>query len=442
MSRRVLVALIATFAVTRLVTGYLADHPERYGPPDNTEVIGDTGAYEGWAGRILGEHLNPYSEVGIEYPPGALPFIVAPGVDKPLDDTYRTRFVLSMIAVDVVGLLVLLLLARRWGSLVGPWVWVAVVPLLGPIAYNRLDLVPAVATILAVERLSARSWFGGGGWLGYGAMAKVYPALFLPVVWAATRRRQLLVGAAVVAALFLVPYVGFLDDVYRNVIGYHTDRGIQIESLWGLVLLLASKLGHTIGINYSFGALHVDSSAASAMKLASGVLSLAALAAGAWLAHRLVRSGRDASAPETMGIMFTTLAGTIALGTVFSPQFMLWLGALAAAALCQRDSWLRIPALAVLPIAVMTQLVYPFFYGRLVAVDGAALLLLASRNFLVLFVAMEGFLALRSALCASESRPAAPTAAAAAPPPAALRPEPPKKEPAPEGAGSGRPRVG
>lgn len=394
MSRRTVIALVAVFVVTRALGGFLADHPEHYGPPDS-KVTGDPGSYEFWAGQILTAHLNPYSEVGIEYPPGSLPFIVAPGIEKPVDDAYRTRFVLLMIGVDLVGFLVLLLLARRWGSALGPWVWVAVVPLLGPIAYNRLDLVPAVATILAVERLSARSWFGAGGWLGYGVVAKIYPALFLPVVLAASRRRQVVTGAVVVIALFLVPYLGFLDEVYGNVIGYHTDRGIQIESLWGFVLLLASKFGHAIGINFSFGALHVASSMDTLLKVLAQLLSLGFVGAGVWLAHRARRSGREGLEAETAGIMFMTMAGTMAVGSVFSPQFVLWLGALAAVVLCDRTTALRVPALAVLPVALMTQFVYPFFYGRLVAVDTAALVLLASRNFLVLFVAIEAFLALR-----------------------------------------------
>jgi hypothetical protein len=396
MSRRTLVALLVAFAATRAITAFLADHPEHYAPPDS-EVTGDPGAYEGWAGQILGQHLNPYSEVRIEYPPGALPFVVAPGVAKPFDDTYRTRFVLLMLAVDAVGFVALLVLARRWGSALGPWVWIAAIPLLGPISYNRLDLVPAVATILAVERLSAGSLFGGSGWLGYGAIAKVYPALFLPLVLTASRRKEVVAGAAVVVGLFVIPYIGFLDDLVDNVLGYHTERGIQIESLWSFLLLLGSKLGHTIGINYSFGALHVDSTMAPAMKAASQVLSLGVLAAGVWLAHRLRRSGRDASAPEMAGIMFMTMAGTMALGTVFSPQFLLWLSGLAAVVLCQHGTWLLVPALSVLPVALLTQLVYPFFYGRLIAVEPAALILLASRNFLVLFVGVETFLALKAA---------------------------------------------
>lgn len=397
MSRRVLVALVLAFVATRLVTGYLADHPEHYGPPDS-KVTGDPGTYEFWSGQILTNHLNAYSEIGIEYPPGSIPLMVAPGISKPADDTYRTRFILLMMAVDLVGFLALLVLARRWGSVLGPWAWVAVVPLLGPISYNRLDLVPAVATILAIERFSAHSWFGGGGWLGYGVVAKVYPVLFLPAMLVGSRRKAVLTGVAVIGVLFLVPYVGFLGDVYRNVVGYHTDRGIHIESVWGFVLLLASKFGHAIGVNYSFGALHVGSSLEPTLKALSQILSIGFVGAGVWLAYRARRAGREVSPAELAGIMFVTMAGTMAVGSVFSPQFMLWLGALAAAVLCEPTTWLRIPALAVLPAALMTQFVYPFFYGRLISAEAPALVLLASRNFLVLFIGIEAYLALRARL--------------------------------------------
>ena len=395
MSRRALLVIIVAFAVTRGVTAFLADHPEHYAPP-TSEVTGDPGVYEGWANQILGNHLNPYSEVRIEYPPGSLPFVVGAAVEKPVTDTYRTRFVLLMLAVDLAGFLALLVLARRWGSALGPWVWVAAIPLLGPIAYNRLDLVPAVATILALERLSARSWFGGGGWLGFGAVAKLYPALFLPIALAASRRKQIVGGAVLVAGLFLLPYLGVFDDVAESVLGYHTERGIQLESMWSFMLLLASKLGHSIGINYSFGALHVDSDLAGGMKIASQGLSLVVVGAGVWLADRLRRSGGDASMPAAAGIMFMAMAGNMAVGTVFSPQFMVWLSAFAAVVLCERGSWLTVPALTALPVSLLTQLVYPFFYGRLIAVEPAALVLLASRNFLVLFMAVEAFMALKS----------------------------------------------
>jgi hypothetical protein len=387
--------MIVAFAVTRGVTAFLADHPEHYAP-STSEVTGDPGVYEGWANQILGNHLNPYSEVRIEYPPGSLPFVVGAAVEKPVTDTYRTRFVLLMLAVDLAGFLALLVLARRWGSVVGPWVWIAAIPLLGPIAYNRLDLVPAVATILAVERLSARSWFGGGAWLGFGAVAKLYPALFLPIALAASRRKQIVGGAILVAGLFLLPYLGFFDDVAESVLGYHTERGIQLESMWSFMLLLASKLGHSIGINYSFGALHVDSDLAGGMKVASQGLSVVVLGAGVWLADRLRRSGGDASMPAAAGIMFMTMAGNMAVGTVFSPQFMVWLSAFAAVVLCERGSWLTIPAVTVLPVSLLTQLVYPFFYGRLIGVEPAALVLLASRNFLVLFMAVEAFMVLKA----------------------------------------------
>jgi hypothetical protein len=93
--------------------------------------------------------------------------------------------------------------------------------------------------------------------------------------------------------------------------------------------------------------------------------------------------------------MFATLAMSIALSTVFSPQFILWMLAPGAAALCSSSTSVRTPVLLLIPIAALTQWLYPFAYGHLLAMDAGGLLLLASRDLLVL---ASGSLACRSLL--------------------------------------------
>jgi hypothetical protein len=66
--------------------------------------------------------------------------------------------------------------------------------------------------------------------------------------------------------------------------------------------------------------------------------------------------------------------------------------ALAAAASCALSSPVRIPALLLIPIAVLTQALYPFQYRHLIVADGLGLLLLGLRNGLVLVVALSAFL--------------------------------------------------
>ncbi|CAN5562510.1 hypothetical protein BH24ACT26_BH24ACT26_00520 [soil metagenome] len=356
---------------------WLADHPEHYGPSD-TKVTGDAELYAFWASALVAEGRAPYSGVRIEYPPGALPFIAAPTLWKSHAGSYRTGFIALMVLVDAAGAAGLWTIARRHGTLWGPWLWVLLIPLLGPLAYLRLDLVPAAATIWAVERASARSWFASGGWLGFGALAKLYPALLLPAALIASpRRTRLLAGASIVFLLPLVPLVGSLGDLWDSVIGYHSGRGVQVESTWGLGLLVASKIGYPVAVSYDFGAFHVGAEAAETVELAALIAAGLVLAGGTWLTARLVPRG---DAARLAAAMFATLAGTMAVGTVLSPQFLLWLVALGAAAASFKPAPIIVPVLLLLPAAALSQALYPFLYNDLLASHPVPLVLLGLRN--------------------------------------------------------------
>jgi hypothetical protein len=381
--------LLAAFLVTRLVAVYLADHPDEYGTP-NTRIVGDVQIYEGWANQIIDEGRAPYSEVAIEYPPAVIPVALAPKVGP--DDSYRLLFVLLMLAIDAAGLAGLIALARRRGSMLGPWLWVAGVVLVGPILYLRLDLIPAVATIWAFERISAGSPGAAGGWLGLGVAAKIYPGLLLPIVALSARRKLAVVAGAVVVVLAVAaPFVRSLEPLFSNVLGYHADRGLQIESTWGSSLLLAGHFGYDAAIEYTFGAFHVASALSPGLNNVADVLSLLALAAGVAFAIKAAPREDDSAGAE---ISFATLASILAVGTVFSPQFMVWLLALAAVVACSNGSALSVPAVALLPLCALTQLIYPFNYDALIFREDGELitqLLILARNAGVLAIGVASF---------------------------------------------------
>jgi hypothetical protein len=272
----------------------------------------------------------------------------------------------------------MLALARRWGGGLGPWAWVGLVTLLGPIAYLRLDLVPAVATIWALERAAAGAWLTSGAWIGFGTLVKLYPALLLPVVWLRSRRRAgILAGAAVVAIAGLAPLAGSLQELAGSVIGYHLGRGIQVESSWGLMLLVASRSGYPVSVAYNFGAFHVDAGIAGQLEWAALALSAAGLAGALWWSSR-------AGGPTGVASLATLLFGVLALilftGSVLSPQFLLWVIALAAVAACRPRRAVAWAVVALALAAALSQLIYPYAYDRLLAAQGVALVLLAARN--------------------------------------------------------------
>jgi hypothetical protein len=268
-----MIALLVVFVLTRVTGAWLADHPLEYG----RNVTGDVELYEFWAEGIL-DGASPYADVGVQYPPGLLPFILAPETTGDLS-SYRTSLIGLMLLMDALGLIGLVLIATRHGSSLGPWIWVVAIPLIGPLVYLRQDFVPAVATIWAIERISRGAWAGAGAWLGLGAAAKLFPFLLLPISFICSpERRRFIVGAVVVPALTLLPFVLSPRGLIRNVLEYHGARDVHIESTWGLLLLIASKLGLDVSMRFSAESFNVVSPASSSVKIAA--LLSAVLAVG------------------------------------------------------------------------------------------------------------------------------------------------------------------
>jgi Glycosyltransferase family 87 len=376
-----LVALLVVFAATRVAAGAVADHPGRY--EHGGSIVGDVILYQDWGEQIVDQGRVPYRDIPIEYPPGALPFFAVPALAP--GSLYRPLFVVSMLLVDVVGLVALLRLARRRGSTLGPWLWVVLVPLLGPISYLRFDLVAAVATIWMVELLSRSRWTAAGISLGLGIVVKLYPVVLLAPLLALPRlRRPIAVGAGAVVVAALLPFAAWPRDVIRTVVRYHLDREIEIESLWGALLLVAGKAGGAVRLEFSSESLNVVSSASSTLEAIAALAIVAALALAVLAAVRLAATEQEERLPD---VLFATLACVVAVGTVLSPQYLLWLIALGAAAVCSAESIVRTPVLLLAPVTAMTQLLFPFLYVRLARMDDAALALLAARNILLIGLA-------------------------------------------------------
>lgn len=384
MSRRALWIFVILFILTRIPVVMLALDPASY-EQEGINAASDVDLYMGWATALVEGTQGAYSDIRIEYPPGSLPFILIPEI-VPGAVSYLTAFVVMMVFIDIAAFLGLYVISKRWGSWWGLALWIVALPALGPIAYLRLDLVPAVATIWAFERASVHDWMGGGGWIGVGAIAKLYPLLFLPAgAILAAQRKRFVVAAVVVFIAPLLPLIPSIDGVVSSVLGYHMDRGIQVESLWGGILFLAHKAGSELFLGYSFGALHFDGELAHTLKNVATAASLAGLAVGTWLA---TKAGERDKAKAFAEVCFVILALSLATGTVFSPQFLLWLLAVAGAVGCMADSKLRPLIVLMIPIMILSQAIFPFLYNQLLYAEDLPILLLWMRNSLVVILAL------------------------------------------------------
>ena len=379
-------ALLGTFLFTRLVMAILAGEPAWY---TGEGLAATPYVYQSrdWALQVVASGLAPYVGAPIEYPPGLLPFILTPAwLLHVARIPYLPSFVFLMVVVDALGLLGTWRLSTRWGSRMGPWLWVVLLPILGPMVLLRLDLIPAVATIWCLERAATPAVGQAGALLGLGVLAKLYPAFLFPAGIALIRPVGRFVAGAVVAfAVGLLPFALSFGPMIGAVAGFHLERGVQIESSWGGAFLVAKILGSRAEVGRAFGSWDIVEGAGSVPEILSTILSFGVVVALAWWASRL---DRHRSVRSLAVIWFATMSCLLVTGSVLSPQYLIWLIALGAAAASAIAALSMRTVVALGVAALLTHVGFPFLFDGLVQAEPVSVLVLIARNLCLVVVAI------------------------------------------------------
>jgi hypothetical protein len=244
---------------------------------------------------------------------------------------------------------------------------------------------------------------------------------------------------AVAAGLVSVLVVtGWWGDA-GSFLGSQQARGLQLEAVPATPFVLGRLFGFGVPPAYEYGSMQFSSGAAQAVATACSLVGIGLVAAASawWWGLRQARG------PSAADRAFALLALIVVTSRVLSPQYLIWLLAVAAcrpapwAAVAGASAgsgvgsgdgadvgagsnvgsgvgssvgigagvggrWLRRPAILLLVAAALSQLVYPVTYDGLVA--GAivpSLLLMARNTVLVALCAVS----VRSALTGIGRRP-------------------------------------
>ena len=305
---------------------------------------------------------------------------------------FSILFALSMMLVDAVFTGFLWRGdGRRRGDATNLWLWF--VPAIGPLAYFRFDLVPAVlagGAVLAAIRRPALA----GGLTAFGAALKLWPAVMLPTFLIRRGDRRRVLAGFLVTGLLIGGIALALGGVSRTLspLRWQSARGLQIESIAATPLMLA-RMVHPVGTwdvrisKYKafeiFGpGVHLTSQLTSVLTVLGGLLLVVLW----WRAHWASPSA------ATLGWIFlaTALIVTVTNKTL-SPQYLLWLGGPVAALAVRSpaDPAVRTFARVLLVTAVATQLVFPVGYNALLKTHSFMPLVtldLAARNLLLLWL--------------------------------------------------------
>jgi len=356
-----------------------------------TGISGDVSYYQ----RSLNElfHGGTLGDTLQEYPLPVLGLLTPQyliGLENQVAFTFL--FVASMLLVDA-GFTAVLWRAdgRKRGDATNLWLWFA--PLLGPMAYFRFDLVPAVlaggAVLVAVRRPAV-----AGILTAIGGALKLWPAVMLPIFLLRRHGRREVITGFVSAGLLLALLTVGLGGIDRTLspLRWQNSRGLQIEAVPGTVLMLG-RMAHATpwDVHVSpFKAYELFGPGVSAVLTLSPLLVVLGGLLLVVLWFRALRSG--ATSAETLGWLFLAASLIVTItNKALSPQYLLWIGGPIAALAVIRpaDHAVRTFGRVLLVTALFTQLLFPIFYHALVLetmVMPVATMILTIRNVLLVWL--------------------------------------------------------
>jgi len=354
----------------------------------NPNGVADTGLYSLYGIRMA-HGLVPYRDFFIEFPPGALPALVLPALPGSHFVVWFKIFEALCGAGTIVCLATILTRLRVSSRSAYVALGVAAVApaALGPITLNSFDYWPALLMAAAVAALVADRQTTGFALLGVATAAKLFPAGLLAVALLYALRRHgrdivrpallaYVAAAAVVFAPFAILGAGGLRFSLRTQI----TRGLQLESLGASFLAAAHHLG-AYQAHYSPNLAYAQFAGRLASGIATGstIVMLAAIVLVAWLYHRTAGETAD-----FVNATAATLVAIVAFAKVLSPQYLLWLIALVAAASVRQKT----VAPLLLLILGLTQIWVPERFRELQALGWVTWVLLARNLLLVALFAL------------------------------------------------------
>ena len=291
------------------------------------DVPGDVVHYAQWSAELWAGSF-PVGDENWQYPPGAALVFLMLGSSP---EGYFRRLTLLAALADALIMLTLLIASRRRGegSLLGPWVWAIAGFAIGPLLLQRYDLVP---TLIAVVALALIARPGASAALaGLGLVVKVWPAF---VLLGLPRRLFWRAGLlAVVVAMAVWGLLALFRDNSADFLLQQAKRGLEIEAVAALPLMIAKAAGADITVRGQFGSWEIAMPLASSVALLLTVLSVIALLV--LVVARLI--GRLEFVPPGDVVLLAVLL-FVTTSKVNSPQFAIWLAGIAAVALVDRRS--------------------------------------------------------------------------------------------------------
>ena len=188
-----------------------------------------------------------------------------------------------------------------------------------------------------------------------------------------------------VCLVIALPFLIIGPESILNLVSYHAQRGVQLESTYSTLLLAADKLGLiSVEPGFSFGSWNVTGGLADILARLSTYLLVLFLFAAYWFIYGRTQPGK---LTFTRLGTYALLVLTIVLVTskVLSPQYLIWLLPFIPLII---SPWRHAITAVFVVIGTLTYYIFPLRYLSLIEMDVVPVAVLISRNALLVLMAV------------------------------------------------------
>lgn len=281
----------------------------------------------------------PYTDFEFEFPPISLVFFTMPALFTSDLDVYCWLFAMMCAGfMSVAAYFIMRLAPGERVRYFAVMMFAVLVLLYMTESVKKFDSIVMSMTVIALYLFSKQRWYLAYGLIAVATFTKLYPCIFLPlmVAYNATSGRGgtdavvkgVLSCLAVIAAVFIPMWaIGIPPSDSLSFIGFHEDRGFQVESVVATVIEALGLLGLTdMWIVDAHGTHDVAGPLADALvQYWSAVILLVVLIALAFCIRRMVASGDRFDIGRLSAAMLIVCIAFVLTNKVFSTQYMMWL---------------------------------------------------------------------------------------------------------------------
>ena len=382
-------ALFFSWSVSRYVLFLIITLVLPY--PEGIWLKGDVDLYNFWSQGLV-KGIFPIDDSMWQYPPLAGIVFAIP---QWIVGNSLTGFIAFMAIFDLLILITLLttglnrfktnFITTSFHGLSGAWFWVLWPIVMGPLTLTRFDVVPTFFALLALIALSNKNVrpYLSGFLISIGALVKLWPMLLLFIYPKAVLRKvsASFISTTVLFLLFMSTWsVGF-----ANFLNNQSSRGLQVESIAASPFVLAKFLGKNVEYPFQYGSLEVNAQFATQVAFLLNLMTIIVFAI-----ILLLNCQNKLNYLNLVDKALVIVMISISLSRVFSPQFWVWIGGLAALALINKETKLKKVIILLTISAFLTQLIYPGQYIQLLSGDFFATLLQLTRVTLFVWALILG----------------------------------------------------